>query len=143
MVFATYYQKLYGQPEHVEPALIDDFLDFMPLRKITPEAKEEIGGIMTAQELKVTLKKMARGKVAGIDGLPMEFYPKFEGLLMQRLAEVYNAAWESNTLPQTLTIALMVALPKKGRDTVDPASYRLLSMLTTDYKLLRDRKSVV
>ena len=103
MVFATDYQKLNGQPEYVEPALIADFLDPIPLKKITPEAKEEIGEKMTVQELKVTLKKMARGKVAGIDGLPAEFYSTFGELILPRLAEIYNGAWESGRLPPTLT----------------------------------------
>ena len=135
-VFAAYYRNLYASPSPLEPIELNDFLESLSLRSVQPEVATEIGRPMTEPELRAALKHMARGKVAGIDGLPAEFYVTFSDLLLPRLVELYGSAWKNDGLPPSLTTALMVALPKKDRDRTDPASFQPLSMLSTDYKLL-------
>ena len=91
-VFAAYYRNLYANPIPLEPMELNNFLESLPLRSVQSEVATEIGGPVMELELRAVLKKMARGRVAGIDGLPVEFYMAFSDLLLPRLVDLYNTA---------------------------------------------------
>ncbi len=48
------------------------------LSKVVPEeVRVDLGSPITIGEVEGVLKRMSKGKVPGIDGLPVEFYVKF------------------------------------------------------------------
>lgn len=49
---------------------------------------------------------------------------------------VFNAAFDVGKLPESMNEAIIIALLKPGKDPVNPESYRLISLLTSDVKLL-------
>lgn len=48
---------------------------------------------------------------------------------------MYNHAIEIGKLPESLELALITVLPKPGKDQKLCSSYRLISLLTIDYKI--------
>ena len=60
---------------------------------MSSEIAERLGNPVTEQELNTVLKRMARGKVAGVDGLPTEFYLMFGDVLIPKLVDMFTAAW--------------------------------------------------
>ncbi|XP_040292346.1 zinc finger protein 420-like [Bufo bufo] len=79
---------------------------------------------------------MARDKAPGVDGLPMEVYKVFQGILLPELLKVFEFSLDAGSLPPSMQEALIVVIPKPGKDPKYPDSYRPILLLTVDVKLL-------
>ena len=97
---------------------------------------EELEEPLQLFEINVAIQQIARSRAPGRDGLPIEYYATYNEALATKLLEMYNEAWESGSLPPSLSEAVIVVLHKPGRDPQDVKSYRPLSLLNTDYKIL-------
>ena len=82
------------------------------------------------------LKGMKSGKAPGPDGFPIEFYKKFSAKLIPILRDVFAETLEKGTLPPTMTQAIISVLHKKDKDCLKCDSYRPISLLSNDYKIL-------
>ena len=111
-------------------------------RQLPPEAQQECEGPdegITLAELHSALKASARGKKPGSDGLPYEFYTQFWDLLGPELLAVLQDSFQTQltpSLPASMTQGVITLLYKgKGaRSSLD--SYRPITLLNSDYKLL-------
>lgn len=79
---------------------------------------------------------MKTGKSPWIDGFPVEYYKKYIDILASILLKVYMEAFETGTLPDTFSDALIYLIPKKDRDTSDPSDFRPVSLHSVDFKIL-------
>ena len=79
---------------------------------------------------------MKTGKSPGMDGFPAEYYKQYIDIMAPILKDVFNEAFTLGTLPPTFYEALISVIPKKNRDTADPANYRPLSLINADCKIL-------
>ncbi len=79
---------------------------------------------------------MKSGKSPGLDGFPVEYYKQHIDILAPKLQEIYNEAFKLGTLPPTFNEALISVIPKKDRDTTNPANYQPLSLINLDCKIL-------
>ena len=88
-------------------------------------------------ELHAALKLSARGKKPGSDGLPYEFYSQFWELLGPELLAVLQESFQrQHSLPASMTQGVITLLYKgKGSPSLLD-SYRPITLLNTDYKLL-------
>ena len=89
---------------------------------------------ITEEELVKALRAAPRGKAPGADGLPVELYCKLPALLPV-MARVLTAAGEQDRLPPGLHEGVITLIFKAG-DKLDPANYRPITLLNTDYRLL-------
>ena len=93
---------------------------------------------ITLEELQLALKQSARGKKPGPDGLPYELYSQFWDLLGPELLAVLQESFQHQhaALPASMTRGVITLLYKgKGsRSLLD--SYRPITLLNSDYKLL-------
>lgn len=83
-----------------------------------------------------TLSTLKCGKAAGPDGYPTEFYKEFRDLLTPYLLKMYTQANLDGTLPPTLTEAIITVILKRGKDPEEVTSYRPISLLSCDQKIL-------
>lgn len=60
--------------------------------------------------------------------------PAMTGL--QLTIDMFNHSFDINQLPQTLERALITVLLKPGKDPMSRGSYRPISLLSTEYKVL-------
>ena len=135
-IFADYYRTLYSDPQpHTQEAVLQ-YIQNIQLACLTPEQCEELETPLQLSEIRYAIKQISRNKTPGTDGLPIEYYATYIETLAPKLLEVFNEAWQKGTLPASLREALIVVLHKKGRDPLDVRSYRPLSLLNTDYKIL-------
>ena len=104
-----------------------------PLYYITAN---ELDAPLNVEEIKSSIKAMQNSKSPGPDGFPVEFLKKFINKLAPLLNSVFNESLEHGSLPPTLTQASISLLLKKGKDPVSYASYRPLSLLDVDVKIL-------
>lgn len=66
----------------------------------------------------------------------MDFYKKFIDKLAPLLLAMFNESLECGVLPTTLTQATIILLHKKDKDPTLCGSYRPLSLLNADVKVL-------
>ena len=90
--------------------------------------------LLTAEEVHTALKGMDHKKSPGSDGLPMEFYSTFWGILCQDLVEVLNSSLVSGSLPTSLRCAF-ISLVFKKVDRLEHKNWRPINLLNVDYKL--------
>lgn len=91
---------------------------------------------LTADELLEALVLSSPGKSLGSDGLPVEVYKRYSETLVPQLKEVFEDARKTRCLPQSMNEAIIVLLLKPGKEAHSPNSYRPVSLLLTDRKLL-------
>lgn len=88
------------------------------------------------EELENTLQTMKLGKTPGLDDLPLEFYRVFKMELLPYLEQLMDYCNKEGVIPPSWREARLVLIFKEGKYQSIPISYRPLSMLNVDYKIL-------
>jgi exonuclease III len=108
-----------------------------------PGLAEDDDHTITDAELVAALRRMPSGKAPGPDGVPPEFLklalvPCEEGpnRLRAALLKLANAIFEGTTIPQSLRLATLVAIPKPGGDPTDLGDSRGISLMSCVLKLV-------
>ena len=94
---------------------------------------------MTSEELTSALLAMPHGKRPGSDGLPYEFYVAFWEVLKAPLLDVWVEAFAGDAdacLPSSMRKGLIALLFKGAGSRSDVASYRPITLLNADYKII-------
>ena len=94
---------------------------------------------LTLDELSDSLKGMPRGKQPGSDGIPYEVLQQFWPALGQPLLDVFLEAFHDQaacSLSDSQLLGTIVLIYKGAGSRIDPASYRPITLLNTDAKLL-------
>ena len=81
---------------------------------LTPEQAASCDGPLTVAKVLTALNGMSRNKTPGSDGLPVEFYIKFWHVIGSDLTEVFNNAYDSDSLSKSQKLGLITLLFKKG-----------------------------
>ena len=96
-------------------------------------------GSITGDELHLALTSMARGKCAGSDGIPYEFYIRFWRELGEDLTAMVQEVLQC-TSPHPLTCSQrtgLITLIYKGKGSrADHTNYRPITLLNTDCKII-------
>ena len=91
---------------------------------------------ITKEELSTAIGTMKGGKSPGPDGIPIEIYKTFQDALIPPLLEMYEESLESESLPSSLNMAIITLLLKPGKASTLCGSYRPISLLNNDLKVL-------
>ena len=130
--FQAFYSGLFSATPNDLPAQ-DSLLK--NLASVLPSDQAELcEGMLSPEECLEALVGMAKGKAPGSDGLPMEFYLKFWGLLGTDLVNVLNACYCSGSMSLSQRRSVISLIFKKG-DRLDPRNWRPISLLNVDYKI--------
>ena len=140
----AFYSRLFqghlgANPGELDKAFCGASLDRL-LEHVAPRLSEEmrdmLGAPITLAELKVAALAAPPGRTPGSDGIPAELYKVHWDELGPALLELYTSAIAAGELPQELTEAIVTLMLKKDSDAELPGSYRPLSLINTDYKIL-------
>lgn len=104
--------------------------------KLTAEQTSILDAPLTLNELTKALNKIPSNKSPGPDGLPAEFYRHSWDILSPLFNRVIIEIKTSSTIPIHMNTAAMTLLPKPNKDPSHPSSYRPLSLLNTDLKII-------
>ena len=108
--------------------------------QLSEEQQTSCDSDMSQDELLAALLGTQTNKSPGSDGLPYEFYRAFWHLVKQPLLHCFQEAFaspEANPLPPSQRVGVITLLFKgKGLPRDQPASYRPITLLNTDYKII-------
>ena len=135
MLAETYgfYKDLFSAEKCDESAR--DRLFSVNIPKLSDEARASCEGRVTVDELRKALLSMENNKSPGVDGLTTNFYKHFWPLMCDKLALVYNYAFDTGCLTVSQRRGIISLVFKKG-DRTQLKNWRPISLLTTDYKIL-------
>ncbi|XP_011641707.1 cilia- and flagella-associated protein 251-like [Pogonomyrmex barbatus] len=89
---------------------------------------------LKTEEIAEAVKKLKKGKAAGIDGIPMEAWKYGGGKVKRRLADLLTCIWKGGGIPEDWRKSVIATIYKKG-DTEKMENYRGISLLCTAYKI--------
>ena len=96
---------------------------------------EEMGTLITVQELGVVLKRMKSNKTPGIDGITSEFLKVFWGKIKYFVMEAINCGFHKGSLSTSMRQCIITCLPKPNKDHSFIKNWRPISLLCVVYKL--------
>lgn len=135
-IFRDYYKNLYSAQKVGVEGIMEDFLGNLEIPTITQEEREELESPITLVELQQAVTSMANQKSPGPDGLPTEAYTYYGEILLPELLKALGGVPREGRLPISMLEATIVLVQKEGKDPLDVAAYRPISLLCSDAKIL-------
>lgn len=135
-VFKEYYSDLYKSKVGEVDLEIGEFFQGLIILQLSEEDKSLLDLPIAIEELQEAALDSANHKAPGPDGLPNKIYREYGEIMLPELLQVLNEAMEKDKLPVSMTEAAIIIIPKEGKDPLQPLSYRPISLLCVDVKLL-------
>lgn len=136
ITFAKFYQSLYTSETTGDYTHQTAFLDDIQSPSLSDEAIEQLDSSLTVEELHEAIVSLKGGKTAGPDGLPIDIFKTFKEKLARPLLDMLEESFHNGTLPPSLREALITLLPKPDKPLTKCESYRPISLINTDAKIL-------
>ena len=135
---ASFFEKLYATNKGKEESqiLTTEFLEKLDIPKLNEEQNELLDCELSVTELTITLKEMSNDKSPGLDGFTTNFYKFFWADIKHIVLEGFNYCLQHGELSETQKRGVLSLIPKNGKDTRYLKSWRPVSLLATDYKIL-------
>ncbi|XP_063806456.1 uncharacterized protein LOC134984922 [Pseudophryne corroboree] len=135
-VFADYYRRLYSSRLTHSETEIEAYLADISLPRLSQDATAFLDSPLTLTEVESAINSFPGGKTPGLDGVPLELYKKHLSFYGPKLLTLYNTLFVQGRLPDSMAEALIIVLLKPDKDPTRVESYRPISLLTTDIKIL-------
>lgn len=130
-----FYSALYA-PDPLDKQTTRSFLEKVDLPNITPLQLEALNAPISLSEISNTIRNLTPSKAPGPDSFSSKFYKTLQNITEPTLHKVYNAIWSCGTYLPMGNQAIIKLLSKKGKDPLEPGSYRPISLLNLDVKIL-------
>lgn len=134
--FFKFYSRLYTSESRQDNNLFKSFFDKLDIPSVQKQVASDLDEPFTEEEFYCAVKSMQNGKCPGPDGFPSEFFKKFGKELAPLLLSVFQESFETGALPPTMRQAVISLIPKKDKDPLECGSYRPISLLNVDNKIL-------
>lgn len=134
--FQSFYSKLYTSETKATPHSLGLFLDQIDIPILDDNAQKELNSPMSRSELSEAIDSMTGGKTPGPDGIPIDIYKKFKGMLLSPLLDMCEESLEKGELPSTLKTALITLILKPDKPPTKCESYRPISLINNDTKII-------
>jgi hypothetical protein len=99
------------------------------------ESQRACDAPLSLSELTVALNKANKGKALGLDGRTYEFYAIFWNCLGPLFLNVVSRSLQEEKLPPSMLKGVVILVPKHG-DPMDLKTWRPITLLNRDYKLI-------
>jgi len=134
--FKQFYENLYKTEQDADNIGAKRFMDGITLPKLQDEDRDLLDADISEMEVFKAINSLQNNKTPGPDGFPVEYYKAFSKKLLTPLTNMITEALQNKKLPDSLEIATITLLLKSGKDKQKCDSYRPLSLLNADYKIL-------
>lgn len=135
--FCTFYQNVYrSEYSDYISSKQKEFLEHLNFSSLQENDIANLDTIITKEEIINAIENMKGGKSPGPDAIPIEIFKLFKNKLIQPLLEMYHESLENGVLPPSLNVATITLLLKPKKSALQCNSYRPISLLNCDYKIL-------
>lgn len=107
-----------------------------PIRAHGRGGAGELDSPFTTEEVISAIRSLKPNKTPGLDGLPVEWYGTYAEILAPKLMVMYEDAYDRGILPESMREAFIVLIPKPHKDHDLCESYRPISLINVDTKIL-------
>lgn len=114
----------------------DNPLDNIVFPKLNEDLGKDLGNQISVREVQEAIGSLQSGKTPGPDGFTVEFFKQFSPTIAPLLQSMYNEAFAEGRLPPTLLESSISLLLKSDKDPLLCGSYRTISLLNVDLKIL-------
>ena len=129
-----FYTGLYDSEDNL-PDYANLFLRHSEIPKLSPEKAATCEGKLTVEECLQSLQSFKENKSPGNDGLTVEFYITFWGILGELLVESLNCAFDHGELSNSQKQAIITLIEKKGKHRRQISNWRPISLINLDTKI--------
>lgn len=136
--FAIYYKELYNlkENEKTTKSQILSFFQKLSLPQTTETQNKSLVQAISANDVQTHISKLKMNKSPGSDGFTNEFYKEFKQEISPLLVRAFNWALNNNIWANTWNSGIITVVHKPGKNPNECASYRPISLLNTDHKIL-------
>ena len=134
--FEEFYRDLYSSKTSSSQAVIDDFLRDCDLPSLDEEAVAALDANITLDEVKLAIAQSPNNKAPGPDGFGAEYYKAFATSLAPLMLRMFNNSKELGSMPAGSYLGRISLILKKDRDPELASSYRPISLLPVETKIL-------
>ena len=103
--------------------------------QITREQKHILDAPITLDEVQTAIRHMKPGKSPGLDGIPVEFYQEYWGLIMDDYMAFITKVI-TNALPKGKNASAIKIIFKKNGEIYLLCNYRPISLINVDIKII-------
>lgn len=135
-IFCSFYSNLYSSQCPADVWDGDNPLDGIAFPKMDGDLSRELGNPISVREVQEAIMSLQNGKTPGPDGFTVEFFKLFSATIAPALQTMYNESFAEGRLPPTLSEASISLLLKCDKDPLLCGSYRPISLLNVDLKIL-------
>ena len=129
-----FYENLYAfRP--TQNINIEKQLNFNDIPKLNEQQSESLEGLITIEEMLVSLKNMKNNKSPGSDGFTIEFYKFFWIDIGHFVVRSINSGFETGELSSTQKEGVITCIPKGNKNKQYIKNWRPISLLNVSYKL--------
>lgn len=134
-VFRKFYADLYTSETTWDHTSSGSFLDELELSNLSSREAEVLESPVTLDEVSTALRSLNRGKSPGLDGIPPELLLLVWDIVGPLLLNSINYALETGSFHRDQNMALISLLLKKGKDPLNCANFRPISLICCDVKI--------
>lgn len=134
--FFDFYNNLYKSQGGCSQEELDNYLSNIKLPEVSAQDQQFLNSPFTETEILATINSMPLNKSPGPDGFSVEFYKEFWPEIQPIFMAMVNNFCKKKLLPQTMNLAHISVLHKSGKDPLQCSSYRPISLLDHDYKII-------
>lgn len=118
--------------EHPTPAELHK----LPLPTLSTEEVEALDAPIMTLEIELAIASLPPSNTPCPDGLPGDWYKQYAETIAPKLQQLFSHCFQNNSLPPTIYGAHIILTPKPGKDPKHCTSYRSISLLNYDLKIL-------
>ncbi len=131
--FKSFFKTLYSS-EYADINSQTTFLDILSIPTISEETKISLD--ITEEEITEAIDDLTAGRTPGPDGLNVDFYKNFKRKLARPILDMFKESFANGVLPESLRYPLITLIPKPNKINTKCESFRPISLLNTDVKIL-------
>uniref|UniRef100_A0A8C5R981 Reverse transcriptase domain-containing protein n=1 Tax=Leptobrachium leishanense TaxID=445787 RepID=A0A8C5R981_9ANUR len=125
-----------SQPPQDNVDLAKAFLEAYLAPRLPAHQREILVGPITDREVGGAITPLKTGKSPGPDGLTADYYKILKAQICPILTTMFNDIYVSGNAIDSFNASHTILIPKPGKPADNMSSYRPISLLNTDYKLL-------